>query len=66
MLPTNFVKNNLKKQNNFKLFGVNIVDFTRDELIASCIAGWIAYDDTLEQSLRDNKFLREINKIGDY
>ena len=59
-LPTSFTEKYLKKSEEFCLFGQKITELTRDELIASTIAGWERESESRKEGLRRVNFIKSL------
>lgn len=58
-IPKQFIEKYLKKAKGCKLFGVEIEDLTKEELIACTIAGWEKEAETRKELLFFQKQLRK-------
>lgn len=59
-LPLDFVARGLELAETANLFGVPLVDLSRDELLAAAAQGWAAYNKNLQDSIRGRELLREM------
>ena len=62
MIPKSFMEKYLDEAKNSTLFGVKLIDMTKEELMVTAAAGWAAKTKAIEDASKQRDFFKKFSR----